>query len=168
MERNEVIKEALREAEAALLDTESELNELRAQEQQLKAEIHGLRLALAAYERPQDQTLFERMIQGAGRVASAYLSLEEWRRMPRTDAIIQVFAERGGESLHRKELTNLLHARGRDDAIEDVSAALAYLKRQGRAESLGHGRWSVPLADLDEEIVRTLHPDEDHVEEGVG
>jgi hypothetical protein len=163
MDRATIIKEALTQAEDSLEETESELAELHERAQRLKAEIHGLRLALAAHEQPQKETLFTRLLNGAANVGVAFLTLEEWRRLPRTEAVTRVFAETGFEPLHRKVVTDMLHAKGRDDDIKDVSAALAYLKREGRAESLGNGQWLVPPKSLNQPLLVTGDSDVEHV-----
>lgn len=84
------------------------------------------------------------VLAGVGALAASSREAEkaEWEELSRTAAIERVFSEVRAP-LHRSQLTDLLHQKGRDDDLRDVSAALAYLKRVRRAESLGQGRWFV-------------------------
>lgn len=65
----------------------------------------------------------------------------EWRTLPRTDAVAQMMAQQN-RPLRPMELSKLLISSGRsDDSTRNVSAALAYLKKQGRVESASPGYW---------------------------
>ena len=45
------------------------------------------------------------------------------------------------------QITKALHKRGREDPRDHVAAALAYLKRKGRVEHVGPGKWTVEAAE---------------------
>ena len=109
----------------------------------LRREVEGLRIALSALEegegRVQSRPGFvERMAD----VLTVAGEIGEWRRLPRTEAIERIFAE-VGTPLHRTDLHERLMLKGRIDSLGALSAALSYLKREGRAQSLGRGRWLV-------------------------
>lgn len=63
-----------------------------------------------------------------------------WRALPRIDAVESVLAD-ASAPLHRHEVTELLHSHGRTDDVEDVSAALSFLSRNGRAGRTDGNRW---------------------------
>lgn len=147
MSRQLAIRSALQEATAALQETIQRRDEAATEAERLQREVEGLRIALGAYEpEPQTERLFSRvgtaLLNGAVALTEAQQRAEVWRDFPRTEAIERVYAE-VQKPLHRKELVTQLHRRGRTDDIRDVSAALAYLKRVGKAKSLGEGRWMV-------------------------
>lgn len=149
-DRTEVLKKLLSEAEEALVEAEQARQEATLREEAFRAEVEGLRIALSAHHpKPQATTLFQRAKEAAtnGVIIAAEVAVarDEWRAMPRTDAIERVYAE-VKKPLHRKELVTQLQMRGRTDSLIDVSAALAYLKRVNRAESLGQGRWLVRVS----------------------
>ena len=112
---------------------------------ELHVEIMGLRYA-------RDRRLRELGIQDTSRRAHSVVSSQvaEWRELPRTEAVVRMLRIAGGQ-LHRKELTDRLNAVGRDDSIEAVSAALAYLAREpnARVAAMGRGMWQLmpPIFD---------------------
>ncbi|MBU6430506.1 MAG: hypothetical protein KGR26_15925, partial [Cyanobacteria bacterium REEB65] len=64
----------------------------------------------------------------------------EWRALSRTMAVHRGLAEIG-EPATRAEIGRLLIEHGRDDDLDDVSAALSYLRRHGHADRKSGGRW---------------------------
>lgn len=151
MNRSDVIRNALLEAEQALGEVEKRRKELQDEEEILRREVEGLRLALGAREpKPPTEPMIKKVGRGAMRALDAAAQIQEWKNLPRTEAIERVYAEEGGP-LHRSAVVTRLRMKGRQDDVRDVSAALAYLKRVGRAESLGQGRWMVriPLTQED-------------------
>lgn len=136
--RVDLIREALSEAERALADAEEAVRIAEQRATPLRAEVEGLRNALAAHESTSKEPRENRSVGGIRILDDP----GRWKIFPRTDAVEKVLREQG-RGVHRKELTKLLHAKGRDDALNDVSAALAYLNRVGRVKSEGLGYWSL-------------------------
>jgi len=60
--------------------------------------------------------------------------------MARTDAVYKML-EIVDRPASPSDITELLHEVGRDDEVNPVGAALAYLHQQKRVKSLGRGQW---------------------------
>ncbi len=103
---------------------------------ELDIELRGLRLALARLNQERSEPRPEPVEE------SVSPEVRQWRELPRTEAVERMLARSGGE-MHRKELTEQLRQVGRNDNIDAVSAALAYMARgsEPRVESMGSGRW---------------------------
>lgn len=69
--------------------------------------------------------------------------------MDRTSAVLLALGEADGMSPN--DVVQYLRARGRDDSYEAVSAALAYLKRSGRAHTPKRAVWKVGPPAVTEE-----------------
>src|ERR1700728_1293739 len=119
----QALDEAIERAEAAQADLETELLGLRMARDRRLTDIGQLmNQALASYS----------------------TDIAEWRSLSRTDAVLRALSEADTKSMHRKQLTEKLIALGRkDDTIEAVSAALAYLARNDRVTALGQGWWRI-------------------------
>lgn len=127
------LEEALRDAEDRLEHAEAERQEITTRIGQLQEEVRGLQLALARH-------------QGA-LVASP--TDNGWKTLARTDAIARVMRE-----FHRPmkpvAIASALTERGRNtDKPAYVSAALAYLQKQGVVRRFDEG-WML-VATLSEE-----------------
>jgi hypothetical protein len=127
------LEEALRDAEGRLEQAEAERQEITTRIGQLQEEVRGLQLALARH-------------QGAP-VASP--TDNGWKTLARTDAIARVMRE-----FHRPmkpvAIASALTERGRNtDKPAYVSAALAYLQKQGVVRRFDEG-WML-VATLSEE-----------------
>ncbi|HSH58897.1 MAG TPA: hypothetical protein VK988_04490 [Acidimicrobiales bacterium] len=109
--------------------------------EELDIEVKGLRLALSRLQRNRDQPEEQRPAELA-EDESVSAEVKAWRALSRTDAVERVLVEGGGE-LHRKEIARRLADVGRDDRLDAISAALAYMARGDapRVEGLGYGRW---------------------------
>ena len=63
--------------------------------------------------------------------------------MTRSEAVIAVM-ENAVEALDRNQIHEMFHDNGRyEDTLDQVSLALSGLKRNGRAQKLGHGKWQL-------------------------
>jgi hypothetical protein len=128
----------------------------------LAVEIQGLRMARERRVREMGEehwaTAHQPLPPAEGHAVPARVA--QWRAMSRTDAVLRMLHDSGGQ-LHRKDLTNRLIVAGRSgETIEAVSAALAYLARDpgARVVSMGHGFWQ--LAPRIEEGRNTSEDDE--------
>lgn len=129
------LEEALANAEAELAAAERALGRAQETVEALRIEKRGLEYALARHQqrdRPADVSRIERAV-----VAGMNMALDT---MARTAAIEKVL-EDSDVPLSPTEVTNRLHAAGRDDDPHHVSAALAYLNSKGRVASRGRGQW---------------------------
>lgn len=139
-----VLKQLLAATDKPLAAAEDQVRKAEAQVEQIRAERYGLELALA---RLQDATTVGGVIVNGRDVTGAAPAPNadpenQWVALDRTDAIERVLKE-AGKPIHRKVLVKTLHDHGRDDTIELVSAALAYLKRKFRAMNFGDGFWGI-------------------------
>lgn len=64
----------------------------------------------------------------------------DWTELGRSDAVSQALIHCGESTI--AEILDCIARRGRDDPKALVSAALAHLKKRGKAHSVGHGRWA--------------------------
>lgn len=128
--------EPMAAAEAAVKDAQERVEAIR-------AERYGLQLALARLREQSPDPKERRPSKFAAGVAAAaaVLTVTHWRQMDRTDAIVKVLQD-AGKPIHRTAIVARLHEHGRDDTIELVSAALAYLKKKMRVMNYGNGYWS--------------------------
>lgn len=140
MDRAETLRELLAETETEIATTRKERDELSNRLDRLEKEREGLRLVLSRHTGTQ-------------------LTQPDWRPLTRIAAVEKVL-RLAGNPLAPKEITKRLRSTGRDDEYPLVSAALAYMKRQGVVESAGYGLWKLapdhssgPVDDFDEEEV---------------
>lgn len=124
---------ALHDAEKRLATAEKRRQELDTRIEELRAEKHGLDLAVARHrlETTQQGDTEQSPSQGA------------WINLHRTNAILQML-QREQRAMTPSELSSALISVGRKkDNPAYVSAALSYLKRNHRVRSEGQGRWSL-------------------------
>ncbi len=123
------LRTALEIARSEHDDAESQLHGVEAKLEALTAEIRGLEMALARHNgkrvAPKGPTPTE---------------VREWRGMHRTDAIVRVLTE-ADKGMSPREITDVLLSVGRKDGRKLVSAAIQYLKGEGRVHSEGRGQW---------------------------
>lgn len=136
------LETALADADLALHEAANQLEQLRERVDALQLERRGLELALARH-----------LGQPPPKAASEQEN--EWLPLPRTEAVVRVL-ERTSEPMSPVEVTSQLRQFGRSDSGHAVSAALSYLRREGRVDSLGRGQWVLTapsLKPLDNEAV---------------
>lgn len=128
----------------ALKLAESELDQSERQTAELRVVVDGLRAALARYKNADTDR---------ARASDAI--------MPRTEAVLEVMAERP-TPMGVSELTPFVASkRGQNEDRDAISAALSYLKAQGKVYQAASGGWllsSIPDPDLpaDENIAGRL------------
>lgn len=122
------LEAALADADLALKEAAHQLDQLRERVDALQLERRGLELALARHRG-----------EPVSDAASDHRE-NEWLPLPRTEAILQVMA-RTDEPMAPVEITRQLKQFGRSDSGHAVSAALSYLHREDRVQSLGRGQW---------------------------
>lgn len=144
MEVEAALQGVLAEVEALLADAEEQLRRLEEEVASLQAERYGLQLALA---RRRSGPAPGMPLGGPGRPAEeaggpAWEPVP-WAELSRAEAVYQVLLEESGP-LSRGAITDRLAEVGRvGDDPDSVSAALAYLRRTGRARRAGLGQWLV-------------------------
>jgi hypothetical protein len=67
-----------------------------------------------------------------------------WVNKKRAGAVESVLKV-AGAPVHRGDIAEALKRLGRQDTLESVSAALAYLNRSGRAHPVGDGFWAAGI-----------------------
>jgi len=124
------IDTALKDAEALLARLESTKERLDEQINIIRWEIRGLRSARERYLTDDEEPAVEP-------------GEKKWLSMPRTTAVLEMLKiiDRPASPT---DVTELLHEVGRDDQVNPVGAALAYLHQQKKVKSLGRGQW-VPV-----------------------
>ncbi len=147
MDTDAILRELIAQTDRPLALAEAEVKAAQEKVEKLRAERYGLELALARHRGEPAPT--QPRATHMEPVSPSDPDIMEWQRLSRTDAALRVLEE-AGKPVHRKTLQAELHARGRDDSLDHMSAALAYLNRRGRAISKGYGMW--------------VHPDHDHQE----
>jgi len=145
MNTEALLRRLLEETDRPLSLAEVELQAAEEKVATIRAERFGLELALAR----------QRGVP-ASRPRPEVASDNEWQPLDRTSAIERVLQEAGG-ALHRKEVVARLTRHGRDDALEHVSAALAYLNKKHRVVSKGEGVWVHPDHDTKQEPLGDLN-----------
>ena len=64
--------------------------------------------------------------------------------LTRAEAVTAILETTGGEPLDRNQIHELFFDHGRyDDTLDQISLALSGLKRGGKAQKLGHGKWAL-------------------------
>ena len=128
--------DALASVEALLPDAQVAVDSAARRLDDLLAEKRGLELALSRHG-------------GGPRTATVETSsgvegtdIREWALMARTDAARQVLLE-ADVPLAPKDVVARLGSMGRSDSNNQVRAALAYLKTQGKATLAARGQWLV-------------------------
>lgn len=138
MDEIAVIQKLLRETEGPMARAEADLRAAQEKIDKIKAERYGLELVLARLGGDKAPRVEIRTLQ----------ETEGWRELGRSDAVERVLRE-AGKPLHRKEVAEILAQYGRRDALDHISAALAYLQRNHRARGKGSGMWVHPDHDRD-------------------
>ena len=141
MEVEEVLQALLAEVELLLTDAEAQLVRLEEQVNGLQAERYGLQLALARRRDQAPTADLQGPLRPPQQGARATWETVPWQDMSRAEAVLQLLLEEGGP-LSRMGIAERLAEVGRvGDDPDAVSAALAYLRRTGRAERAGAGQW---------------------------
>jgi hypothetical protein len=141
MEVEDALQAVLGEVEVLLADAEDQLRRLEEHVAGLQAERYGLQLALARREGGGPTGPLPASPALAGSVAGGGAWEVPWPDLSRAEAVHQLLLDEGGP-LSRGVLTERLAEVGRvGDDPDSVSAALAYLRRTGRAERTGLGQW---------------------------
>jgi hypothetical protein len=123
--------ELLAYLEAELKSSETELDNLRRQDEGVHTRIAKLE-AIAAGLRH----LIAKQSPTRGRL----VPVDEWVIIPRTEAVERVL-QASEAPLSPRLIAQQLSARGRTDTPNAVSGALSRLKISGRAQPYGSGRW---------------------------
>jgi hypothetical protein len=140
VEVEDVLKAVLSEVEVLLGEAEDELRRLEDQVATLQAERYGLQLALARRTGRGPAVASSAPALGGGAGEGVWEPVL-WHDLSRAEAVYQLLLDEGGP-LSRGVLTERLAEVGRvGDDPDSVSAALAYLRRTGRAERTGLGQW---------------------------
>jgi hypothetical protein len=137
------LAELLAETERPLAQAELELSLLEDRIARLRAERYGLQLALARRrgERPPAGATGAAPSQSPPMPPAARLA-GPWSGLSRAEAVERVLVD-AAEPLTRLDVVERLDAAGRSgDDPDAVSAALAYLQREGRTARVGRGRWA--------------------------
>ncbi len=134
---------ALTDAEQALAELLKTRSELDGAIEDRQAEIYGLQLALSRH-RPEDENEIIFPVDLGPEASGKY-----WRGLARVDAIDKVLTTME-TPMGPTEISEYLGGMGRNDTPNDVSAALAYLKRIGRVVRVGRARWTTPQQELRE------------------
>lgn len=142
MDADEVLRALLAETDSPLKLAEAELRSAQEKIDKIKAERYGLELALARRQGNPEPPAPTREVTDPITVTPAPHA-PDWGGLARTEAALRVLAI-AGRSMHRKEILLEIHRRGRNDTLDDLSAALAYLNRTHRVVSLGKGVWASP------------------------
>lgn len=124
------LQKALDDTEGALVEVHDQINALLVREEALEDERRGLKLALARHKGEGEG-------EGEGEVAPS------WGSLNRIEAVERML-RLAGEPLSPKELTSRLKSTERtDDEYPLVTAALAYMKKQGIVQQAGYGFWEL-------------------------
>lgn len=142
METEDALQTVLGDVELLLVDAEDRLRRVEEEVASLQAERYGLQLALARLRGgvvPVPPPPLP-ALPGDGTVEPGWVPAS-WQELSRAEAVYQVLLEENG-ALSRGTITERLAEVGRvGDDPDAVSAALAYLRRTGRAERTGLGQW---------------------------
>jgi len=87
-------------------------------------------------------TFGEKIVDAALARAQVERARREWPTMPKALAVERVLREARGP-VRPSEIVLILDGHGRDDSVLDVSAALQYLERKGRAHRPAYGAWLI-------------------------
>jgi hypothetical protein len=140
MEVEDALQVVLGEVEVLLADAEDRLRRLEEDVAGLQAERYGLQLALARRRGGTRPPPPLPVLPGDGTVEPGWEPVS-WQELSRAEAVYQLLLEENGP-LARGTIAERLAEVGRlGDDPDSVSAALAYLRRTGRAERTGLGQW---------------------------
>jgi hypothetical protein len=160
------ISEALSDVEALLLQLERTRLGIVARMDSLRKEREGLRLAQARVAGRPVQAAEEATVSTTTRVvpsvslptatttsaapamtgSTASPSLD-WTGLDRTSAV-QLAMRQLAKPLDRNDIAHVLAMHGRNDQLDDISAALSYLRRKEYAQRQDDGRWILIGAGL--------------------
>jgi len=130
------LTDALESVDALIPDAQAAVDSAARRLDDLLAEKRGLELALSRHGGgPRTAT-----VATGSWVQST--DIREWALMARTDAARQVLLE-SDVPLAPKDVVARLGIMGRSDSNNQVRAALAYLKTQGKATLAARGQWLV-------------------------
>ena len=170
----EALEVALADARASLVQAEAEKAQLEMRVMRLRQEVDGLEVAVARRRGPSDLSTRhaddlamlqfkgtslvsprtpsgDPAVAGVAMLVTLLLALrQDWVTKKRASAV-ELVLQAAERPLHRREVTQILQRVGRTkDTLADVSAALAYLNRTGRAVPVGDGVWAVPTTSRKE------------------
>jgi hypothetical protein len=134
------------ETSEELSSVEAELAAAREQVTRLEEKAVVLRAEHASFVSALERRVPAARVETAPSVAAEQIEtpapepMNEWQRMSRTDAVEKALAEI--EPAGPADIHTYLTDKGRDDGRDLVSAALAHLKRSGRAWRGGYSLWS--------------------------
>jgi hypothetical protein len=146
----------------ALVKVRLQLSELQRRRGKLEGEFAQLSAEIAASE--EEERVLRRIaerydLQIAGQQPPLPQEVLEWRDMSRTTAIARVLEE-ALVPQSPSQITRSLREKGRNDEYHAVSAALAHLKRAGRADNqVSRGKWvlvSDEMPQADRDVTRAL------------
>lgn len=136
------LTEVLQQAEDRLDHLRSDRERLRGALEENEAEgkkmaslVAALREVMATFGTPEQQA------KAAAPPLAQETETAEWSALSRTDATLRALAD-ADHPVGPTEIVDILRSHGRsDDTIHLISAALSYLKRRGKAGTIGHGQW---------------------------
>jgi len=128
------LTDALASVEGLIPDAQQAVDSAARRLDDLLAEKRGLELALSRHGGRSRTTAVETDSGMEG------TDIREWVLMARSDAARQVLLE-AAVPLAPKDVVARLGTMGRSDSSNQVRAALAYLKSQGKATLAGRGQW---------------------------
>ena len=139
-----VLRQVLAETEALLARAELELRRLEDRVRALQVERQGLQLALVRHGTGVGEPATPTPAGGTGpggTEGGGGAGSVAWRELSRAEAVLQVLLAEG-RPVSRREIVGALADAGRGDDADAVSAALAYLRRTGKARRVGPAQWS--------------------------
>lgn len=146
----EALRGTLAEVDALLAQADKEKAELDARKKALDQEKTGLLLAINRLEPRSGVAVVK--IAGFGKVTDRWVipnpqtttigapDTESWLHLDRTAAVERAMKELGRPA-DRNEVGKVLWRHGRTDHVDDISAALSYLRRKNMAERQKDGKW---------------------------
>ncbi len=145
----QTVQTLLTEVRSLIRQNQRAVEELQAEQADLQREYEGLELTLrrlgGTVHDPTEEGQEEQTIVQPG----TELTISElrpvpnpWLRMNRAQAVTVALREIGRPA-DRNEIGRVLWQHGRDDDLNDISAALSYLKRQKDAERGADGKWAL-------------------------
>jgi hypothetical protein len=156
---------ALSQAKSTLQDAERKHAQLEVRVQALRTEVAGIEAAIQRRREQQpaptaasvpknglDSKFHSAPVMpgsptAAGVAALVLLLMDlhgNWVNKKRAGAVESVLKV-AGAPVHRGDIAEALKRLGRQDTLESVSAALAYLNRSGRAHPVGDGFWAAGI-----------------------
>ncbi len=130
--------------EALLADVEAQIGSMRVKLSELdkQRELHLARIDQLGAEQRGLTLALQRLTGSDGHASDAESRPSEFANLTRTDAVEEILKS-AQAAMSIKEITAVLAERGREDAYDLVSAALAYLKRKERVHQPRRGQWVI-------------------------